>query len=60
MLDIVHVIVGHWHANIAQFIDHFFGGVLPTVLKSLVHTIEHFSEILLGLLAIDLRKLLHL
>jgi len=60
VLDVLHVVVRNWHANITQLVNHLLLGVLTAVSYSVVDAIQLFAEGLFCLLAVDLGELLHL
>jgi len=59
VLDVLHVVVRHRHANITQLVNHLFLGVLTAVPDSVVDAIQLFAEGLFCLFAVDLGELLH-
>jgi hypothetical protein len=60
VLNMLHIVVSHWHTDVSELVDHFLLRVLATVPNSVVNAIQLFSEVLFGLLTVDLGKLLHL
>jgi hypothetical protein len=58
MLDVLHVVVGDGHTNIAKFVNHLFLRILSAVSNSLINAIKLLSESLFSLLSINLTHLL--
>ena len=44
MLDVLEVLVGHWHANLTEFVNHFVLEVLSSVLKVSVLRVQNLAE----------------
>jgi hypothetical protein len=60
MLNVLHVVVGDRHTNIAQLVNHFFLRVLSTVPNAFINTVELLSESFFSFFSIDLAHLLEL
>jgi len=60
VLDIFHVVMGHWETQLAELVNHFFLGVLSSVTDSIINAIQLLSESLFCLFGVYLTQLLHL
>lgn len=60
MLNVLEVFMSDRHSHLTKRVNEFILGVSMNVHDSPVVVVENFTERLLGLFAVDLRKLLHL
>ena len=60
VLDIFHVVLGHWETQLAELVNHFLLRVLSSVTHTVVNAVQLLSEVLFCLFGVDLTQLLHL
>jgi len=54
VFDVLHIVVGGGHADVAELVNHLFLGVLSAVSNSFVETVELLSKGLFSFLAVNL------
>jgi hypothetical protein len=60
VLDIFHVVMGHWETQLAKLVNHFFLGILSSIPHTIINAVQLLTEILFCLFRVDLTQLLHL
>ena len=60
VLNIFHVVMGHWETQLAELVNHFLLRILSSVTHAVVNAVQLLSEVLLCLFGVDLTQLLHL
>ena len=60
VLDIFHVVMGHWETQLAELVNHFLLRILSSVTHAVVNAVQLLSEVLFCLFGVDLTQLLHL
>jgi hypothetical protein len=59
VFNVLHVVVGDGHANVAELVNQLFLGILSAVSNPVVKTVELLSKGLFSLLTVNLWQLLH-
>jgi len=60
VLNIFHVVMGHWETQLAKLVNHFFLGILSSIPHTIINAVQLLTEILFCLFRVDLTQLLHL
>ena len=54
VLNVLHIVVGYGHSNVAEFVNHFLLRILTAVPNAIINGVQLLAERLLGLFSIDL------